>query len=322
MSCTIGRLLRCVVRDLARVGLIHRSCPLLHPIQSFRTARRRHVVKSGGQTIKASLKGAVHSKLLLARPRNVSAHVCTCEGRNGQCAAKLGHETCDVLSGTNVLQVHEQSSRCQWLTMVRDPIATLISSLHYCRHPEHQVHGPGYELDQLCGDRNTLDANSATPRQWAAYRRAPLFWTLALAPQFHRQLQDTNWSLPAVAPTGVWTEQAAHYDDTRTRAVASRMAHAIANGSLFSAVGILEHWNHSMRAFDAVMPLRARKLWADWTAQHTDRHGSTAWAAEEKRDLEAARRDPVILELLKVDIQLHAAFVTAFQRQQLALHAD
>jgi len=265
----------------------------------------------------------VKSKLLLARPGGGSAHICTCEGRNGQCAAKLKRDgqTCDVLSGTNVLQVHEHSSRCKWLTMVRDPIAMLISSLHYCRHPEHQAHGIGYELDQLCGDRNHLDANRATPRQWATYRRAPLFWTLALAPQFHRQLHDTNLSLPAVAPTGVWTEQAAHYNDTRTRAVASRMAYAIANGSLFSAVGILEQWNGSMRGFDAVVPLARRKLWADWTAQHTSRHGSTAWEAEEKRDLEAARRDPVILELLEVDIQLYAAFVAAFQRQQLALHA-
>ena len=143
---------------------------------------------------------------------------------------------------------------------------------------------------------------------------------------------------PQVAPTGVWTEQAAaHRNDNRTRAVAARMAYAIANGSLFSAVGIVEQWNRSIRAFDAIVPLaapptapsvgskprayRARKLWADWTAQHTERHGSAAWAAEEKRDLEAARRDPVILELLALDIQLYAAFVAAFQRQQLALHA-
>ena len=140
-----------------------------------------------------------------------------------------------------------------------------------------------------------------------------------------------------VAPTGVWTEQAAHYNDAHMRAIASRMAYAIANGSLFSAVGIVEQWNRSMRAFDAVVPLvagataptanskptayRARKLWADWTAQHTDRHGSVSWKAEEKRDIEIARRDPVILELLEVDIQLYAAFVAAFERQQLALHA-
>lgn len=315
-----------------------RSCPSLHPIQLFRTVRCRHVVKSGGQTIKASLKSAVRSKLLLAQPGGDSAHICTCEGRNGQCAAKLGREDqmCDVLSGTNVLQVYQQSRRCKWLTMVRDPIALLVSSLHYCRHPEYQAHGPGHELDQLCGDRNHLDANRATPRQWAAYRRAPLFWTLALAPQFNVQLHATNLSLPVVAPTGVWTEQAAHYDDRLTRAVASRMAYAIANGNLFSAVGIVEQWNQSMRAFDAVVPLAApptapsagstpalarKKLWADWTAQHTDRHGSAAWAAEERRDLEAARRDPVIRELLEVDIKLYAAFVAASQRQQLALHA-
>jgi len=111
------------------------------------------------------------------------------------------------------------------------------------------------------------------------------------------------------------------------------MASAIANGSLFSAVGIVEQWNQSMRAFDAVVPLAAPPTatsagstpappWADWTARHTERHGSAAWAAEEKRDLEAARRDPMIHELLEVDIQLYAAFVAAFQRQQLALHAQ
>jgi len=302
-----------------------------HPCVAF-----MHVVKSGGHTIKTNLFDAVQSKLLPLRPRGVSAHICTCEGRNGQCAAKLGRagRTCDVLSGTNVMQVHEQSSRCQWLTMVRDPIATLISSLHYCRHPKQQEHSKVFELDQLCGDPNHLDAKRATPRQWAAYRRAPLFWTLALAPQFHRMLH-TNWSIPAVVPAGVWTAQAAaHRNDDRTRAVASSMAYAIANGSLFSAVGIVEQWNRSMRAFDAVVPLAApatahsagskpalgRKRWANWTALHIQQHSSAAWAAEEKRDLEAARRDPVILELLALDIQLYTAFVAAFQRQTLVLH--
>lgn len=283
-----------------------------------------HVVKSGGQTIKASLAAAGAHQLLPRQPGSEPAHVCSCEGRYGRCAAKISAEgrACDIVMGTNVLQLRPNLPQCKWLTMVRHPIAALISSLHYCRNPSQQAHGVGHTLDQLCG--NSLDARRASPRAWAAYRRDPLFWTLALDPRFSKRLGLS--SLPAVAPNGVWSEQRAalRNRDNATRAVASEMAAAIVNGSLFDAIGLVEEWEQSMRAFDAVVPLTrsapssgiSKLRWANWSAAHADKHGSASWAAQEKRDLEESLRDPEITRLLSTDLKLYAAFVTAFQKQR------
>ena len=285
-----------------------------------------HVVKSGGQTIKLSLRAATAARMLLPMSKG-EAHICTCEGRVGQCATHLIGKggRCDMLMGTNVLQVRQQAAQCKWATFVRDPVATLVSSLHYCRHPEeHVLHDPAYTLDQLCG--SALDARNATVRQWAAFRRAPLFWALALDPRFGAHMGAPLTASPLVND-GVWSLQAAvHRDDAATHAAAYEMAAAITNGSMFDVIGLVEEWTLSMHAFDAALPLTApvnakhgqHRLmhWANWSARHTDRHGSESWAAEERRDLEDARRDPLIAELLSLDRMLYAAFVTAFQRQR------
>ena len=48
--------------------------------------------------------------------------------------------------------------RCVWLTVFREPLARLVSSLHYCRHKR---------FDPLCASAD-LEPRNATLREWAA----------------------------------------------------------------------------------------------------------------------------------------------------------
>lgn len=229
--------------------------------------------------------------------------------------------------GTNAMQLRQSAPQCTWLTMVREPVEMLVSSVYYCRNtvralssdrPYTPAHAFPSQVDQLCVNHVHASSSSRswarnhTLREWALRRPSVLFWTLALNPRWHARLSSAR--LPGISSVGIWNLQARAYSaapEGELLKLVHLMAAEIRNDRLFSAFGLTERWNLSMRAFDAAVPLRGTD-WAGLSAQHRASHGSARWAEEEQRALREARLDPEIHKALWIDRLLYAAFVDAF----------
>ena len=144
---------------------------------------------------------------------NESRRLCLshCEGDNGDCVHMLEDEKCNVYSGTNTMLLRPMLERraCRWLTVVRDPFALLVSSLHYCRL---------HSYSQLCGREGKAHAQAASVRDWAAFRPSPLLYTLLLDPKYQRMMVPPladgmlNTFMRAVEGTRpIWQLQASVY---------------------------------------------------------------------------------------------------------------
>lgn len=278
-----------------------------------------HLVKSAGTTVKLTLREAEKLSLFDFPHTNDSQYCLSyCEGRFGDCASKLYHRTCFAYAGTNVQLLRPMLAHrnCMWFTMVRDPFALLVSSLHYCR-----THS-----DQLCGTKKGVDgrafAHTATLREWAHYRSSPLFWTLMLDPQLHHRfmkpLLKSNPNIASIAHDGnpVWEAQATwyrliNYEDTRK--FVTKLASQISNGTIMQTMGLTEQWEMSMRLFDRMIPLKG-KTWMEFSKPFKRTHESYVYKETEETDILTARRDPVIWKIIEFDILLYDACMKLFKR--------
>ena len=205
--------------------------------------------------------------------------------------------------------------RCVWLTVFREPLARLVSSLHYCRHKR---------FDPLCASAD-LEPRNATLREWAAHwGNYALRGVLLYPPLARRALPATLATVarPLDSPfrnrNSVWLENKramAGGDDPATargRANLDAAKKLLREGALYDAVGVLERLNATCELFDAAAPLV--EPWRDALARATEDHGSAAWRELERAELEQAKDDAVVRAAIAGDLELyHDAVVPLFE---------
>lgn len=266
-----------------------------------------HNVKAGGSTIWRTLEH---------KANETGGYLCTCHGRHTDCvedirARERGGKRCSVFFGANVQTLREflRPRQCLWATIVRDPVASCVSSLEFCRHEGRDA------KDQLCGNQSKVDALTSSLREWAVHRSSPLLWQLALDPAIHERLAGRPLaSLPKYAD--IWEFQKSAYRGAlgdQVATVTRDIAERVARGTMFDIVGVMERWEESMRLFDTLLPLSGNRTWTDEGTRRRADHGSESYKATEHEELRQAKNDTVLLQTLATDRIIHAAFLQAFE---------
>lgn len=81
---------------------------------------------------------------------------------------------------------------------------------------------------------------------------------------------------------------------------------------MYHVQGLVERWNESMAIFDEWFPLTKERTWAGLT-NGRGHHHSGKYKDEELMALAKARKDPVVLEELKADIELYEIIKENFE---------
>ena len=211
---------------------------------------------------------------------------------------------------------------CLWATAFRDPVARLVSALHYCRQQARTR--PLDNVDPLCAATH-LDARNATLREWAAHWSDYLFLELLQHPALRAEVGRN-------APTSQ-NPQGAHVDppwfdlkrwlrswetkearQSSLAAVLQRLDGTDGDTPLFGIFGLVERWNETCALFDHAIPLHGT-TWLAASAEAENTHGSEAWKAEELATLREARSDPVVLSHLATDLAIYAHAQSLFDAQ-------
>lgn len=281
--------------------------------------------KSAGRTIEATLgcqplKGSGFSAKGW-RPPEIGKHIGVCDNETWDCE----RQACNISKDwdyepsqltriayrgyTGTLVGSEDfgrpgDGRCVWATMAREPISRLLSAFYYCKY--------GWNKDPLCGN-SRLEAANATIHQfakhWGNYLFRELMWHDDLLKFAQKQKTFRFQHSCSNEPWLQFKDRLNGGDDPRTESGKANLEevkkHLLGHASpLYDVFGVVEMWNETMAMFDDKMPL-TDFTWADFTATFKASHGSDAWKAEEKRALEKAQKDPVLLSELAGDLDLY-----------------
>lgn len=230
--------------------------------------------------------------------------------------------------------------RCNWFTLIRDPIARLASALFYCRQAP---------TDPLCGARALGSAADAkrifsefTMRDMADHwgnllLREMLFFrgnfekaqanaafakATAACPKWLVE-EKTDDEAEKFPPWLLWRRALRNQgcaDEPTTQSGARNLNLAIKHLSEnYDALGILEHFPDTMRLFDCLVPLYSSnanewKHWEPTLRKHRQTHGSNKYKRDELDAIVAAKTDPYILSRLAGDIAVYNASVALFNK--------
>lgn len=200
---------------------------------------------------------------------------------------------------------HAGGGPCVWATMSREPVSRLISALFYCRH--------GWDNDPLCG-KSRLLAKDATIQSWAKHWGNYLFRELMWHPELYSIASSrSDFKDDTCSDQDPWIQfkdQLNGGDDLSTKsgrlnfeAVKDALSYE-SRKPLYDVWGVVEMWNLTMAAFDERFPFEGLN-WFQATVHGKCNHGSDHWKDEEKKALEEARKDPVVLKALEADIYLY-----------------
>jgi hypothetical protein len=202
---------------------------------------------------------------------------------------------------------------CRALVLVREPLARLASAFTYCKFAR---------LDPLCA--NKIHWNRASiesfAKHWGNYLLRELLFAEwpeqgarcglrcqanATSPRLARTALESAfvpvWFLLKLALNGG--------DDVSTpkgQAALHRVTSRLRSGE-YAAIGIMEHWNASMRNFDAAFPLNHGASWRLEMGRSTVTHHARGdkWKSDEARFLEEARTSSKVRGLLAGDLHLY-----------------
>ncbi|CAM9117794.1 unnamed protein product [Ectocarpus sp. 13 AM-2016] len=209
--------------------------------------------------------------------------------------------------------------RCTWFTMMRHPIARLISAFYYCS---------GGSRDQLCA------ANIHKPEDGDIYDFAEHWGNYALM-QFALGVVDQKEILaqevdaPAWYKTKLYLEGLLGYPG-KTSSAAKHTTHDEWQSewipklllpveellrSNYAAVGILEHWQKSMTLFDHALEIPG----FNWTVASASLapQKSQKEMTEKKAMLAAAMTDSVLRQYVWLDMLLYE-YACSLHKEQLS----
>ncbi|CAB1102164.1 unnamed protein product [Ectocarpus sp. CCAP 1310/34] len=273
-----------------------------------------HNNKAGGTTVKTHLRNYAES-------RNETVALCHSDwyARGDKGIQDLLNDKPVLIAGGYAEGLRTSAFQgCKWFTMMRHPIARLISAFYYCS---------GGNRDQLCA------ANIHKPEDGDIYDFAKHWGNYALL-QFALGVVDQHEIFAEEVDAPAWFKAKLYFEGRlgypgNMSTATNRTTHDEWQSvwipdilqpveellrSNYAAVGILEHWQRSMMLFDHALEIPGFN-WTVASASLSPRKSQNK-IVEKKAMLAAAMTDPVLRQYVWLDLLLYE-YACSLHEEQL-----